>query len=379
MNDKKGRLSVRIWTAIIVFMFMGSIAANTEIMFLGLFLDGTVFKDGSMGAPITLTDTVNLIASLSAVVAGVAAFVMGAISEKMKNRKKFISSGFIIWGIVMLIFSAVKRENVSKIFGFKYLADTITVTAVIVVLFALVLAFLRSTTNDTAFNSWVTDVSTPQTSAKIETAFTIMGLVTTAIITVLVSNAQTGKMEYGAVFVIFGILAIIIGVLGIWLVEEPRQETEVYEADKETGYLSDVFYGFKPTVVKKNVNLYLILSSGCLFNCAFKVFYPYLFIYIGSVIIPANEGVNLLSTEVLVTIIVALLTVVSGVVLLMKLYTINKALSFIPSVICLIIGLLILSTTKNIVGFIAGSGPALLGYIIIMIQFGSVIIFLRIR
>ena len=87
MNNKKGRLSVRIWTTIIVFMFMGSIAANTETMFLGLFLDGTVFKDGSMGAPITLTDTVNLIASLSAVVAGVAAFVMGAISVKMKNRK----------------------------------------------------------------------------------------------------------------------------------------------------------------------------------------------------------------------------------------------------------------------------------------------------
>lgn len=373
MDNKKGRLSVRIWTAIIVFMFMGSIAANTETMFLGLFLDGTVFKDGSMGARITLTDTVNLIASLSAVVSGIAAFVMGAISERMKNRKKFISSGFIIWGIVMLIFSTVKRENVSNIFGFKYLADTITVTAVIVILFSLILAFLRSTTNDTAFNSWVTDVSTPQTSAKIETAYTIMGLVTTGIITVLVSNAQTGKMEYSAVFVIFGILAIIIGILGFWLIEEPCQKTEVYEADKETSYLSDIFYGFKPSVVKENVNLYLILSSGCLFNCAFKVFYPYLFIYIGSVIIPANEGVNLLSIEVLITIIVVLFTIVSGVILLMKLYTINKALSFIPSVICLIIGLLIVSTTKNIVGFIAGFGPALLGYIIIMIQFGATV------
>lgn len=373
MSNKKGRLSMRVWTAIILFMFISSIASGVESMYLGLFLDNTVFKDGAMGASITLTDTVNLIASLAAVVSGITTFVMGTLSEKMKNRKLFVSVGFILWGIVMLIFSAVKKDNVANVFGFTDIAEVITATAIIAISFALVLAFLRSTTCDAAFNSWIVDVSTPETSATIETAFTIMGFVATGVITVLVSNAQSGKMEYSAIFVLFGMIAIILGVLGFFLIDNPKRNEDAEKTEKETSYLSDLFYGFRPSTIKKHSNLYLMLSSGCLFNCAYQVFFPYLFIYLGSVVIPANEGVNILSAEVIITTIIAVIAVVAGVLLFMKLYPISKSLSFIPSVLCLILGLLILSSTKNIVGIIAGLGPGLLGYIIIMIQFGATV------
>ena len=373
MSNKKGRLSMRVWTAIILFMFISSIAGGVESMYLGLFLDNTVFKDGAMGASITLTDTVNLIASLAAVVSGITTFVMGTLSEKMKNRKLFVSVGFILWGIVMFIFSAVKKDNVANVFGFTDIAEIITATAIIAISFALVLAFLRSTTCDAAFNSWIVDVSTPETSATIETAFTIMGFVATGVITVLVSNAQSGKMEYSAIFVLFGMIAIILGVLGFFLIDNPKRNEGAEKTEKETSYLSDLFYGFRPSTIKKHSNLYLMLSSGCLFNCAYQVFFPYLFIYLGSVVIPANEGVNILSAEVIITTIIAVIAVVAGVLLFMKLYPINKSLSFIPSVLCLILGLLILSSTKNIVGIIAGLGPGLLGYIIIMIQFGATV------
>ena len=373
MSNKKGRLSMRVWTAIILFMFISSIAGGVESMYLGLFLDNTVFKDGAMGASITLTDTVNLIASLAAVVSGITTFVMGTLSEKMKNRKLFVSVGFILWGIVMLIFSAVKKDNVANVFGFTDIAEIITATAIIAISFALVLAFLRSTTCDAAFNSWIVDVSTPETSATIETAFTIMGFVATGVITVLVSNAQSGKMEYSAIFVLFGMIAIILGVLGFFLIDNPKRNEDAEKTEKETSYLSDLFYGFRPSTIKKHSNLYLMLSSGCLFNCAYQVFFPYLFIYLGSVVIPANEGVNILSAEVIITTIIAVIAVVAGVLLFMKLYPINKSLSFIPSVLCLILGLLICSSTKNIVGIIAGLGPGLLGYIIIMIQFGATV------
>ena len=373
MGNKKGQLSKRVWIAIILFMFISSIAGGVESMYLGLFLDNTVFKDGAMGASITLTDTINLIASLAAVISGITTFIMGTLSEKLKNRKLFISIGFIVWGIVMFIFSAVKKENVANTFGFSDIAETITATAVIVVSFALVLSFLRSTTCDAAFNSWIVDVSTPETSAIIEIAFTIMGFVSTGVITFLISNAQSGKMEYSAIFVLFGVIAIVLGVLGFFLIDNPKQFKNTEKTEKETSYLSDLFYGFKPSTVKKHSNLYLMLSSGCLFNCAYQVFYPYLFIYIGSVVIPANKGVDFLSAEVIITMIIAIIAVVSGVLLFMKVYPISKSLSFIPSVLCLILGLIILSSTKSIVGIIAGLGPGLLGYIIIMIQFGATV------
>ena len=118
MNNKKGGLSMRIWITILIFMLMGSIATNVESMYLGLYLNNTVFKYGSMGASLSLTDTINLITSLSAVVSGIATFVMGTLSEKLKNRKLFISIGYILWGVAMMLFSFVRGGNIGRYFGF---------------------------------------------------------------------------------------------------------------------------------------------------------------------------------------------------------------------------------------------------------------------
>lgn len=388
MSNKKGKLSKSIWITIILFMFISAIVGNVESMYLGLFLNDTVFEKGSMGAKITLTDTVNLIASLSAVVSVITTFVIGTLSEKMKNRRVFISLGFITWGTVMLVFSGVDILKVAGFLGISTLHEAITVTAVTVVFFALILTFLRSTTCDAAFNSWVTDISTPETSAIIEIIFTIMGFVSTGVITLLVSSAQSELLEYSEIFIILGLVAVVFGSLGFFLIKNPQKEdntrkikklrnakrlNNTKKTEKESTYWADIFYGFKPSAIKENINLYLILSSGCIFNSAFQVFFPYLFIYLASVVIPANKDVNLLSAEVIGTLIIALVAVVLTVLILMKAYAKNKALSFIPSVLCLIIGLFILSSTKNIVGIIIGLAPGLIGYIIIMIQFGATV------
>lgn len=379
MSNKKGQLANKVWIALIMFMFMGSIAAGVESMYIGLYLNNTAFKNGSMGASLTLTDTINLIASLSAVVSGIATFAMGTLSEKMKNRKLFISIGYIIWGIFMLLFSFVRGGNVGRFFGLTEMSEIITTTAIIIIAFSLVLAFLRSTTGDAAFSSWVTDVSTPETSAKIETAFTIMGFVATGVITYFVSTAELGKIEYNEISIIFGISAIVLGVLGFSLITNPpkvkksKKERRLEKTEVESSYWEDLFYGFKPSVIKENKNLYLMLSSGCLFNCAYQVFYPYLFIYLVSVVIPENKGVNLFSGKALFTIIIALIVTAISVLLLMKSYAKSKTMPFIISVLCFTLGLFILSSTKNILGIIIGLAPGLIGYIIIMIQFGATV------
>lgn len=379
MSDNNGRLSTKIWIAIILFIFMSSIAGGVESMYIGFYLNNVVFKDGTRGASITLTDTINLIASFTAVISGITTFVMGTLSEKMKNRKLFISVGFIIWGIVMLIFSNVRGGNIGRFFVITDISEIITVTAITVIAFTLILAFLRSTTSDATFSSWLTDVSTPKTSAIIEIIFTVMGFVSTGVITYLVASAQSGKIEYNNIFILFGVLGVILGFLGFFIIDNPpktkksKKKHKKKENNKESSYWADLFYGFKPNVIKENSNLYLILSSGCLFNCAYQAFYPYLFIYLASVVLPANKGVNLLSSKVIVPVIIAIVIVAISTLFLMKAYTKSKSASFIPSVICFVVGLLIVSSTKDIVGVIIGIVPALIGYIIIMIQFGATV------
>ncbi len=373
MNKNNGQLTKRVWAGILLFMFMGSLAWNVENMYFNTFLNDMVFNEGAMGSSLTLTDAVNIMVTLSAITAAVTTFIMGTLSEKMKNRKVFISFGYIAWGIVTALFGLITKENVASVFGLTDNAKIVTVTAWIVIVMDMIMTFMGSTSNDSAFNAWVTDVTTPETTAKVETVFTFMGFIAMAVIMVVGSLAQGGVIPYSVFFIGLGVFVTLVGVIGIFLLENPKKFEDAKKETKKSSYWADLFYGFRPSVVKENSNLYLILSSGCLFNSAFQVFFPYLFIYLGSVVIPANEGVNFLSAGVIIPAVIAIVAAVAGIVILMKVYTKNKAAAFIPSVILLIVGLLILSSTKNIVGIIAGVAPTLIGYIVIMIQFGATV------
>ncbi len=372
MSNNNGKLSKRIWAGILLFMFMGSLAWNVENMYFNTFLNDMVFDQGSMGAKLTLTDAVNIMVTLSAIVAVVTTFIMGTLSEKMRNRKLFISVGYIAWGIVTALFGLITKDNIANIFGLEDPAKIVTATAWVVIVMDMIMTFMGSTSNDSAFNAWVTDVTTPESTPKVETAFTFMGFIAMGAIMVVGSMAQSGAMSYSAFFLGLGIVVTIVGIIGIFLIENPEKFKKQEEASApKTSYWADLFYGFRPSVVKENSNLYLILSSGCIFNCAFQVFFPYLFIYLGSVVIPANEGVNFLSAGIIVPAVIAVIAAVVGIIVFMKIASKNKSAAFIPCVLFLVVGLLILSSTKNLVGVIVGVAPTLIGYIVITTQFAA--------
>ncbi len=371
-KKNNGKLSKRVWAGIILFMFMGSLAWNVENMYFNTFLNDCVYDQGALGATLTLTDAVNIMVTFSAIVAVITTFIMGTLSEKMKNRKVFISFGYIAWGIITALFGFITKENVASVFGLEDSAQIVTTTAWVVVIMDMIMTFMGSTSNDSAFNAWVTDVTTPESRPLVETIFTFMGFVAMGAIMAVGSLAQGGVIEYSTFFIGLGAVVTVVGVIGIFLLDNPEKfEKKNEEPVEKTSYWADLFYGFKPSVIKENSNLYLVLSSGCTFNCAFQVFFPYLFIYLGSVVIPANEGVNLLSAGVIVPAILAIAVAILGIIILLKVARKNKTAAFVPSVICLAVGLFILSLTKNIVGIVIGVAPVLVGYIVLLIQFGA--------
>lgn len=372
MNNN-GKLSKRVWAGILLFLFMGSLAWNVENMYFNTFLNDMVFNEGTLGASLTLTDAVNLMVTFSAIVAVVTTFIMGTLSEKMKNRKAFISFGYIAWGIVTALFGVITKENVANMLGLTDKGEIITATAWVVIIMDMVMTFMGSTSNDSAFNAWVTDITTPETTPKVETAFTFMGFIAMGVIMVVGSLAQGGVISYSAFFIGLGAFVSLVGVIGIFLLENPEKFDKTDDNAPKTSYWADLFYGFRPSVIKKNSSLYLILSAFCIFNCAFQVFFPYLFIYLGSVVIPANEGTNLLSAGVIVPGVIAIVVAVAGIIVLMKIAANNKTVPFIASVVCLVAGLLVLSTTTNILGIIVGIAPTLIGYLVLTIQFGATV------
>ena len=75
-------------------------------------------------------------------------------------------------------------------------------------------------------------------------------------------------------FNIIGIVVLLIGVAGIFLIQDPVVKTEGNQS-----YFGNIFYGFRPSVVRDNKMLYFTLIALAVFNISIQVFMPYLILY----------------------------------------------------------------------------------------------------
>ncbi len=368
------KLSLLNWFNVCLFCLIGGIAWNLENMYFNTFLYNEVYATATKEAVLGTMEpstAVSRMVALSAVTAVVTTFIMGTFSDRMKNRKVFISIGYILWGGITATFGFITKENVSTILGLSDAAQVLTCTVWAVIIMDMVMTFMGSTSNDSAFNAWVTDITTPSSRPKVETAFTIVGFVAMAIVMGAGTVTQSGLVSYKLFFGILGILVALAGVVGLFTLKEPAH---IVKEEKKTSYWADLFYGFKPSVIKENSTLYLILASMCLFNCAFQVFFPYLIVYLQYVVLESPANQELLSSSlptVIIAGVVAVAVLLAGIVVLMKVASKKKLLAFIPAVAALIVGLLILSTSNNLYVILAGIAPTVIGYLVLTIQFGA--------
>lgn len=372
MNNNK--LSKKTWFSICLFSFMGGIAWNIENMYFNTFLYNSVYAGASSTAMLHTmapTTAISTMVALSAIAAVVSTFIMGTLSDKMKNRKLFISLGYFLWGLVTAVFGFITRDNTAALFGMSDEAKILTTTVWIVILMDIVMTFMGSASNDAAFNAWVTDVTTPKIRPTVETALTFVGFLSMASIMGVGGLAQSGTVSYRNFFLILGLIVSACGVAGFFLVDNPKQIAE--ENVVSSSYWADLFYGFRPSVIKANSRLYLALASLCCFSVSIQVFFPYLLVYLQYVVIPDNtaDGASLLSTSTIIVAVIAVLVLVAGIVLLLKIAGKDKGKGILIGVILMIIGLFILSTTTNIKVVLIGVAPTAIGYVVLGILFNA--------
>lgn len=368
MEDK---LSKRLWINILLFNFMGAVAWNVENIYFNTFLHNYVYANTDAAARasvMTTPEAISIMVGLSAFTAVTTTFIMGTLSDKMRKRKIFISVGYTIWGIITAMFGLISHENIAKIFGLSDSAEILLGTVWTVIIMDVLMTFMGSTSNDSVFHAWVTDVTTPKTRPKVETAFIFIGFISMAVVMGIGSFAQGGVISYRAFFLGLGAVVTLCGILGFFILEDPVPKVE---AESNSNYWSDLFFGFRPSVIKNNSRLYLTLACVCLFSVAVQVFFPYLFIYLQEVIIPANAGINFLSAGVIIPAILVIGVLVGGIVVLMKFAEKNKAFALVPAVILMALGLFVLSQTTNLIGVLIGVAPTVIGYLILSIQLNA--------
>ncbi|MBR5620371.1 MAG: MFS transporter [Clostridia bacterium] len=263
MDNRK--LSGRIWLNLILFGFMGQIAWAVENVYFNTFLFNSV--GGS-------TRDISRMVALSAVTAVVTTFLMGTLSDRVGKRKPFICFGYIAWGLTVACFAWISRENVQKLFSLSDTAAVVTATVSIVIVMDCLMTFMGSTGNDAAFNAWITDITVPENRGLAEGALSVLPILATLLVSVGFGAGVTA-VGYPVCFLILGAVVVLCGVIGLFTVRDTTVKKQ-----ENNGYIKDLIYGFRPTVVRENKYLYLSLVCVCIFNTSVQIFMPYLFIYI---------------------------------------------------------------------------------------------------
>ena len=368
------RLSKKNWFILFLFCFMGGIAWNTENMYFNTFITNDIYADVSRAAilgSMEATTAVARMVALSAIAAVVTTFLMGALSDKLKNRKLFISVGYLFWGAVTAVFGFITKENIATLFHLSDEATILGTTVWFVILMDIVMTFMGSTSNDAAFQAWVTDVTVPRQRPLVETVLSVVGTVSSFAVTGVGSFAQAGKISYKVFFIGLGILVSVCGVVGLFLIKDPPKTAKIQTSGN---YLSDLVYGFRPSVIKENAKLYLSLLSFCFAIIAFQVFYPYLLTYVQYVILPDNGGFNgILTPPVIITAVIVAIVTLTCIVTLLKLSNRKRGFCLVTGVVVLTAGFFLLSTSTSIYVILVSIVPVVLGNALVNILFSATV------
>lgn len=370
----KEKLSKKNWFIITLFCFMGGIAWNTENMYFNTFITNEIYADVSQAAiagTMEATTAVARMVALSAVAAVLTTFVMGALSDRLKNRKMFISVGYILWGIVTALFGFITKENVANLLNLTDEAKILGCTVWFVILMDIVMTFMGSTSNDAAFQAWVTDTTVPHQRPLVETVLSVVGTISSFAVTGVGTLAQAGTITYKVFFIGLGVVVTLCGIAGLFLIKDPPHTAQVKVS---SNYWADLFYGFRPSVIKENARLYLSLASFCFAIISFQVFYPYLLTYVQYVVIPDNGGVdNILRAPVIITALIVAVVLLASIVIMLKYSTKKKGICLVAGVIVLTFGFIVLSTSTSIYVILFSVLPVVLGNAIVNILFGATI------
>jgi MFS family permease len=152
---------------------------------------------------------------------------------------------------------------------------------------------------------------------------------------------------------------VLCGVLGLFIIEEPDKQTE------KDGYFKNIIYSFKPSTIKQNLSLYLTTLTFAVFCISIQVFMPYLIIYY-EVALKLTNYVLIMAPAIVIA---GIITAIYG-----RYYDkVGFVGSVIPSIVCLMVGYVLLAIFTNVILVFIGSLLMMTGYLTGMAVFGAMI------
>ncbi len=336
--------------ALVIFSLVGQVAWVVENMYLNVF----IYKMFNASA-----EAISAMVAASAAAATITTLLIGALSDKVGKRKLFICGGYILWGVSIWSFALIRTDVINALFPSVVSAASVGVSLVIIM--DCVMTFFGSAANDACFNAWLTDSTDETNRGKVEGINSMMPLV--AILVVFggfMGLDQNLQESWTVIFGVIGTAVLLLGIAGIFLIQDSTVKTEGNDR-----YFSNIFYGFRPGVIRSNITLYIALIAFALFNIAIQVYMPYLILYY-NVSLGMDNYVLVMAPAIILA---AIFTAVYGRVYDRK----GFCFAVVPAMALLMSGFLILYLTRSTLPVFIGSLLMMCGYLSGMAVFGALI------
>ena len=277
-NKKQGNMSsFRFWLIVWGMGLAGQLCWNMENQWFNTFVYAKISQD---------VDIVTWMVILSAFVTTISTFVFGTMSDRMGNRKKFVSIGYIIWGVATILFGLT--EFIGSVAG-----ASVAVAGFLVVLVDAIMSFFGSMGNDSGYNTWLNDHTNDNNKGQIGAALAALPVIGTVIGTVLggmlvnVGNETVGTDAYNPaldnyqlLFWTMGIFVILVGVISLFIMKDHPS----LEQNKKGSFISQVTDIFRFSTLKGNKNLKELILAN-LVACFFFIPFNFYFTHMGNWII----------------------------------------------------------------------------------------------
>ena len=262
------KIGIRRWLMFILAGFVGQLAWAIENNYFNVYVYDCTSEYGF----------IPVMTACSAAAATITTLLMGAVSDRLGKRKLLISTGYILWGISILLFAFLDPKS-----SVSFVAHNVFLAGTMIVIMDCVMTFFGSTANDAAFNAFVTDNTTENNRSKVESVLSVLPLLALIAVIVVAGVFVDVKVDtpkrWDLFFYIFGCITLAIGIASIFLAPN-----DVVKPNREEPYFKNIIHGFRPSVIKANPILYITLIAFMVFNIGLQVFMPYFILYVQNIL-----------------------------------------------------------------------------------------------
>jgi MFS family permease len=260
-NSSKLRFWILVWGLGII----GQLCWNIENQWFNTFVYAKIAKDPTI---------ISWMVAVSAIATTISTFLFGTMSDRKGRRKPFLAYGYILWGIFTILFGTTE-------FIAKGKSGMLLFAATAVVLADALMSFFGSMGNDASFNAWLNDMMNDENRGSIGAALATQPIIGTIIGTILGGLLIGSDDNYMRLFIAFGGLAIVFGVLSLLLVKD----ADDLKVNKQGSFFSQLFSAFDFRELLKHRELVWVFLTLTVYFVAFNVYYPhvgnYMIYYLG--------------------------------------------------------------------------------------------------